>query len=388
MNRFWQQLGIATNWPILVAVGVLTAIGCVSIAADATADVRMQLIFLAIGAVGMFLFQAVNYLEIGRYAWPFYLVSLLLVIYTVLPGMPRSGFGSVPNIKGAQAWIDFKVLHLEPAELMKLAFCMVLARYLRFRSNYRSLSGLLPPFALALIPLILILKQPALGMALLFIPALFSMLFAAGAKIRHLMGVVALCVAFIPVAWLAGTNTPGFHHLPKLLKDYQRARVKSLLSRDPNQSQGLDFQQEQSLTAFGSGGITGKGMGNIPVGSHVPEAHNDMIFALIGEQFGLVGTCILLAAYVVLFAAGIEIAAATREPFGRLLAVGIVAMLTFQTFLNLAVCLRLAPVTGITLPFVSYGGSSMLSSFLAAGLLLNIGQNRPLVLARNSFEYE
>jgi rod shape determining protein RodA len=386
MNRFWQQLGIATNWPILVAVGVLTAIGCVSIAADATADVRMQLIFLAVGAAGMFLFQAVNYLEIGRYAWTFYILSLLLVIYTVLPGMPRSGFGSVPNIKGAQAWIDFKVLHLEPAELMKLAFCMVLARYLRFRSNYRNLGGLLPPFALTLVPLVLILKQPALGMALLFIPALFSMLFVAGAKIRHLLGVVVLCMAFMPVAWLAGTTTPVFRHLPKLLKDYQRARVKSLFTQ--NQSQGIDFQQEKALTAFGSGGVTGKGMGNIPVGAHVPEAHNDMIFALIGEQFGLIGTFILLAAYVVLFAAGIEIAAATREPFGRLLAVGIVAMLTSQTFLNLAVCLRLAPVTGITLPFVSYGGSSMLSSFLAAGLLLNIGQNRPLVLARNSFEYE
>jgi cell division protein FtsW (lipid II flippase) len=388
MNRFWRQLGISTNWPILVAVAVLTAIGCISIAADETASVRMQLIFLGVGSIGMFLFQAVNYLEIGRYAWPFYIIALLLTLYTVMPGMPRHGFGSVPNIKGAQAWIDFGPLHLEPAELMKLAFCMLLARYLRFRSNYRTLGGLLPPFTLALVPFVLILKQPALGMALLFIPALFVMLFVAGAKLRHLMGVVAIGFALVPVVWFAGTGVPVFRHLPPLLKDYQRARVKSLLSRDPNQAQGLDFQQEQALTAFGSGGITGKGMGSIPVGAHVPEAHNDMIFALIGEQFGLMGTAILLTAYVVLFAAGIEIAAATREPFGRLLAVGIVSMLTAQTFLNLAVCLRLAPVTGITLPFVSYGGSSMLSSFLAAGLLLNIGQHRPLVLARSSFEFD
>ena len=388
MNRFWRQLGISTNWPILVAVAVLTAVGCISIAADETASVRMQLIFLGIGSIGMFLFQTVNYLEIGRYAWPFYTIALLLTLYTVLPGMPRHGFGSVPNIKGAQAWIDFGPLHLEPAELMKLAFCMLLARYLRFRSNYRTLGGLLPPFTLALVPFVLILKQPALGMALLFIPALFVMLFVAGAKLRHLIGVVMIGIAMVPVVWFAGTGAPVFRHLPPLLKDYQRARVKSLLSRDPNEAQRLDFQQEQALTAFGSGGITGKGMGSIPVGAHVPEAHNDMIFALIGEQFGLMGTTILLSAYVVLFAAGIEIAAATREPFGRLLAVGIVSMLTAQTFLNLAVCLRLAPVTGITLPFVSYGGSSMLSSFLAAGLLLNIGQHRPLVLARNSFEFD
>src|SRR5690349_8240196 len=130
MNRFWRQLAIATNWPILVAVAVLTTIGCVSIAADPNADARNQLAFIAVGAGAMFLFQAVNYQVIGRYAWGFYIASLLLTLYTVLPGVPRAGFGSVPNIKGAQAWIDFGPLHLEPAELLRLSFCMVLARYL------------------------------------------------------------------------------------------------------------------------------------------------------------------------------------------------------------------------------------------------------------------
>jgi rod shape determining protein RodA len=384
MNRFWQQLAIATNWPILVAVAVLTAVGCVSIGDH----LKNQLVFVAIGSAALFLFQAVNYIEIGRWAWGFYAVSLALVLYTVLPGMPRSGFGSVPNIKGAQAWIDFGALHLEPAELMKLAFCMVLSRYLRFRSNYRTIKGLLPPFLLALVPLVLILKQPALGMALLFVPALFAMLFAAGAKVSHLLMIVGMGLVLIPIAWLAGTKVPGFNQLPAIIQPYQRVRVLAMLTRDPNQSRGVDFQQERALMAFGSGGFTGKGLGNIPVGAHVPESHNDMIFALVGEQFGLVGVAIVLAAYVVLFAAGIEIAAATKEPFGRLLAVGIVAMLTAQTFLNLTVCLRLAPVTGITLPFVSYGGSSLLSSYLCAGLLLNIGQNRPLVIARSSFEFD
>jgi cell division protein FtsW (lipid II flippase) len=112
-----------------------------------------------------------------------------------------------------------------------------------------------------------------------------------------------------------------------------------------------------------------------------------MIFALIGEQFGLFGAVAVLVAYSVLFAAGIEIAGSTREPFGRLVALGVVSLLAGQTFLNLMVCLKLMPVTGVTLPFVSYGGSSLLASFLAAGLLLNIGQNRPLVIARDSFEY-
>src|SRR6185295_8727223 len=109
---------------------------------------------------------------------------------------------------------------------------------------------------------------------------------------------------------------------------------------------------------------------------------------LIGEQFGFFGSAVVLMAYVVLFAAGIEIAAATREPFGKLLAIGVVSLLAAQTFLNLMVAVKLMPVTGVTLPFISYGGSSLLASYMAAGLLLNIGQNRPIVMANNSFEFE
>jgi cell division protein FtsW (lipid II flippase) len=139
---------------------------------------------------------------------------------------------------------------------------------------------------------------------------------------------------------------------------------------------------------MGSGGPTGKGPGDIPVGQGVPEAQNDMIFAIIGEQFGLVGSIAVLAAYIVLFIAGIEIASATREPFGRLVAIGIVALLAAQSMLNLSVVMRLFPVTGVTLPFVSYGGSSLVASYIAAGFLLNIGQNRPLVIARNSFDFD
>ena len=160
-----------------------------------------------------------------------------------------------------------------------------------------------------------------------------------------------------------------------------------MFSKDPKTLREKGFQQEHAMIALGSGGVSGKGFGQIPVGQSVPEAHNDMIFALIGEQFGFLGSAVELGAYIVLFAAGIEISAATREPFGRLIALGIVAMLAGQTFINLMVATRLMPVTGVTLPFVSYGGSSLLASYMAAGLLLNVGQNRPIVMARESFEF-
>ena len=392
MNRFWRQLAISTNWPMLAAVAVLSALGIISIWADNQADARSdavkQLIFLAIGLTCMGLFQVVNYVEIGRYSWPFYGISLLLLIYTIAPGVPDHGIGGVPVIKGARAWIDMGLLHLEPAELMKIAFCMALARYLRFRSNYRTIKGLLPPFALAVAPALLILKQPALGMATLFLPTLFAMLFVAGAKVKHLLFVVLLGLALLPVLWVLGKNDPKVGHVPALMKPYQWVRIRSLLSGDPHDLQDAGFQQEQAMTAIGSGGPFGRGLGKLVVGQHVPEAHNDMIFAIIGEQFGFIGSAVVLGAYLVLFAAGIEIGGSTREPYGRLVAVGIVSILAGQVFINLMVVMRMFPVTGITLPFVSYGGSSLLASFMAVGLLLNIGQHRPLIMAKDSFEFE
>jgi rod shape determining protein RodA len=400
MRNFWRQLAIATNWPILVAVGVLSVVGVISISAGTKVgddEARKQIIFIVVGFLLMFAMQGINYVKLGRLAWPFYLLSLGLLIWTIAPGVPRSGMLGVPVLNGASNWINVAgPFKLQPAELMKIGFCTVLARYLRFRSNYRTLGGLIPPFLVAIVPLIVILKQPDLGTALIFIPALFAMLFVAGARMRHLLTIVAVGAVFGPIAWYSGPmektgmerDFPVLRHFPALIKHYQRARVRAMFSNDPLVLRNAGYQQHQAAAAFGSGGFSGKGAFNTPIGKTIPEAQNDMIFALVGEQFGFVGAAVVLCAYLVLFATGLEIASATREPFGRLVAVGIVSLLGGQTFLNLMVCLRLMPVTGVTLPFVSYGGSSMLASFIAAGLLLNIGQNRPLVMAKDAFEFD
>ena len=390
LSALWRQLAIATNWPILVAVAVLSTLGVLSIWAAApstqTPEWHKQIIFLIIAFGCMSVFQAVNYQKLGRLSLLFYVFSLLLIGYTVVGTYVR--VPGVRPIHGQANWINFGPASLQPAELMKIAFVMVLARYLRFRSNYRTLTGLLPPFAVALIPIAAILKQPDLGTALIFIPPLFLMLFVAGAKMKHLLAILALAVLVAPMMWFSGTDLPVFRHLPEMVNKNHRLRVYAMFNSDPATLQDTGFQQHDALIAFGSGGISGKGLGKIPVGKHVPEADNDMIFALIGEQFGFFGSAAVLIAYVVLFAAGIEIAAATREPFGKLLAIGIVSLLACQTFLNLMVATKLMPVTGVTLPFVSYGGSSLLASYMAAGLLLNIGQNRPMVIANDAFEFE
>lgn len=385
LKNVWKQLAIYTNWPALAAIAVLTAIGIISIWADLRADASKQLKFLAVAVVFMALFQAVNYQVLGHFSWGFYIFSALLILYTVVGGVI-----SLPGVRrtnGANAWIYFGSMSFQPAELMKLAFIMVLARYLRFRSNYRTVTGLLAPFAIAAVPIVLILKQPDLGTVLVFIPIVFAMLFCAGARLRHLLPIIGFAVVMAPVAWLSGTDVPFFRHLPAVIKGYQRDRVISMFSSDSDKLH-TGYQQEHAMTAFGSGGFAGKGFGNIPLGQMVPEAHNDMIFSLIGEQFGFLGAAAVLVAYIVLFAAGIEIASNNRDPFGRLVAIGIIAMFAGQAFINIMVTIRLMPVTGITLPFVSYGGTSLLASYMAAGFLLNVGQNRPLVMAKASFQFD
>ena len=395
MNALWKQLAIATNWPVLAATAVLVGMGVISIWADDNADGRKQLLFVFVGLGVMAGIQMINYQILGRLAWVFYVVSILLVGYTVLGSLLGTGLkGDEPlplirNVKGAYNWINFGSFSLQPAELMKISFILVLARYLRFRSNYRTLKGLILPFTIALVPLGLILKQPDLGTALVFIPCLFAMLYAAGAKFLHLLAVVGIGLAIVPFAWFSGQKElPVFRHMPAIVKEYQRSRVYAMFSSDPKTLQETGFQQEQAKIALGSGGVAGKGFGQIPIGRRVPESHNDMVFALVGEQFGFFGSAVLLGAYIVFFTAGIEISASTKEPFGKLVSLGIVTMLAGQTFLNLAVATGIFPVTGITLPFVSYGGSSLLSSFIAAGFLLNIGQNRPMVMARTAFEFD
>jgi cell division protein FtsW (lipid II flippase) len=405
LNRFWAQLAIATNWPVLLAVLLLSGLGAGSIWVDDPAAGAKQFVYMAVAFACLFAFQTINYRTIGRWVWPFYIFSLLLVVYTLLGS--RFPVPFVHNIKGVYAWINFKIgseeISLEPSELVKVSFVLVLARYLRYRSNYRTLTGLMQPFALALVPVVLIIKQPDLGIAALFMPTLLVMLFVAGCRVKHIAMVLALGVAFMPIFWFGGPRydsdlsthhrlpkleVPVLRYLPSMMKEYQRTRVLAMLSHDPRSAKKDDYQVNQALTALGSGGWFGKGFGVIPTGRHVPEAHDDMIFALIGEQFGLVGAIAVIGAFLVLFIAGVEIAAATKEPFGRLIAVGIVAMLACQSTINLMVCLRMMPVTGVTLPFVSYGGSSLIASYMAAGLLLNVGQNRPLMIGREAFEFD
>lgn len=332
---------------------------------------------------GFVLFAAVlrvGYRRIGRFSYWIYAVVvallLLLVIDRYLVDLPF-----IPEKRLTHRWIQFGGFTLQPSEFMKLALVLALAHYLRFRSSYRTWTGLIPPFLLTLAPMFLILKQPDLGTLLMLLPVLFAILFVAGAKRSHLATIIALGLATLPVFYIAGMH------------DYQKQRVEVLLrqySGDEQWHKGPGYQLRQSKIALGTGGVRGLGWGQ---GAFVefgllPEDQNDFIFAIIGNQWGFIGCCLVILAYIAIVVVGLEVATVTNDPYGRLLAVGIVAMIVAQALLNMCMTIGLAPITGMPLPFVSSGGSSLWTNMIALGLLVSVARLRPLLIARQPFQHD
>jgi cell division protein FtsW (lipid II flippase) len=220
-------------------------------------------------------------------------------------------------------------------------------------------------------------------MMLMLLPVLFMMLFVAGARLRHLALVVLLGGATLPVFYYYG------------MKEYQRERVQIVFRQaaaDERWHMGPGYQLRQSKIALGSGGLAGEGWRQgvflespVPL---LPEEQNDFIYAIIGHQWGFAGCVLVLLAYSLIVFLGIEVATATNDPFGRLLAIGVIVMVVAQALLNIGMTVGLAPITGMTLPFVSAGGSSLWANFLGLGLLLNVAQRRPMLIANPPFEHE
>ena len=262
-----------------------------------------------------------------------------------------------------------------------------------------NLGGLLIPVIFSAIPLAMILLEPDLGTALLLVPVLFVLLYVAGARSWHLALIVLIGVTAAPFAW-------------GQIKGYQRARVTAVLLQSDHlrravidnqetygflagKRQALEwaassgYQLVHSKNAIGSGGALGQGWGN---GVYVrrtllPDRHNDFVFAIIGHQWGLVGCLLVLLCYLVIVLSSAAIASTTVEPCGRLLAVGVMTLIATQVIINVGMTVGLMPITGMTLPFVSYGGSSLLTNFVAVALLISISRHRPFLLATRPFEF-
>jgi cell division protein FtsW (lipid II flippase) len=362
-------------WTVIGCVFILLALGASSIArgdelSRAGEFFGKQMVWVALAVVAGGFAARIQFRSLRHHAYLWFASSIVLLIVVYL----------FPARWGSRRWIPLGVMYFQPSELVKLTFIIALSRYLMHRENYRMLSGLVIPFALTLVPVGLILKEPDLGTSLLFLPVLFAMLFAAGARLRHLLLIGCLGIAVLPLFWLA-------------ISAEQQSRITALfLQRDGGPAPtGDGYHLHQSKQVLALGGVygshwTGTAVDD-PLAYHLPACRTDFALCMLGERWGVVGCLTALSAYLVLFGRGLMIAAATREPFGRLLAVGIVSLLATQTIVNAGMTVGLLPITGITLPLVSYGGSSLLFTSLALGVLISIGLRPGYEIGREPFRF-
>jgi rod shape determining protein RodA len=371
---------------------------------DLAGDWKKQIVFALAGIIGFIFFNAINYRRLGAVSyWIFAGVIILLTLLLISKYVIVLPFARPKHDTFRWIWISIgghDSPSLQPSELCKLAYILALAWYLRYRSNYRRFKALVGPFALTFVPMVLILLEPDLGTVMLMMPILFTMLFVAGAKAKHLLLIILMATLVSPLMWCK-------------MQTYQRIRISSVLLQSASIRAaaekypwlgeilvGTKFTQQQwrndwgyhlirSKYAIASGGIDngwGYGYRKGPFVKYdfLDERHNDFIFAVIAQQWGFWGSLILIGIYVILMACGLEIAANNTDPFGRLLAVGIVTMFVVEVIVNIGMTMGIMPITGLTLPFVSYGGSSLLVNMMAVGLLNNVGRCRPFSLARKT----
>jgi cell division protein FtsW len=358
----------APDYVLLLAVAGLVAIGIVMVysssairgyitADDTLAYVGPQALWAAVGAGVLILTSRLDYRYWRLLSVPLYAIALVLLGLVLLPGVGRV-------VGGSARWLalgPFPPLH--PAEFAKLALVIYLAHWMATRgqriASFRS--GMLPFLAITLPVVFLILREPDLGTSAVVATAALVLYFAAGANLVMLASLIPIGIA--GVGYVISTNA------------YQRARIVGFL--DPwSDPQGVGFHTIQGLLALGLGGLLGSGLGSsVQVsGLYLPNAWNDFIFAIIGEELGFAGGLLVIALFLIVAYRGLRVALGAPDTFGGLLAAGITVFITVQAFVNIGVVVSVLPVTGITLPFVSAGGSSLMVSLAAVGILLSISR--------------
>ncbi len=344
---------------ILAAFGVLTLYSAVTAeAATSRPDLHLkQMVWYAIGAVGMVACFTVNYKTLERWAPVLYALCILLLVAVLLIG--RSAGGS-------RRWLSLGPMALQPSELAKIVVVIMLARHYAKEVTTRGfvLRELIWPMALTAIPFVLIVRQPDLGTAMLVLLIALSMTFFVKIARRTALGLLGFGTVALPMVWF-------------FLKGYQKQRILTFLDpdRDPL---GAGYHIIQSKIAIGSGMMTGKGFlkGTQNALSFLPEQHTDFIFSVLAEEWGFAGALILVGLFLLLIFRALSVAADCRDPFGIIMAVGLTTILFWQMAINIGMVMGLMPVVGVPLPFISYGGSSLISTMITVGLLINIRMRR------------
>ncbi|MFQ5464653.1 MAG: rod shape-determining protein RodA [Thermodesulfobacteriota bacterium] len=314
--------------------------------------------WIALGVVFLLLAVAVNYTFLEQFAYVLYGLVMVLLVAVLFVGSSGGG---------AQRWLSLGYFTLQPSEVAKLALIIVLAKHFsssQVRPLGLGIKDLLTPAGLLAIPFLLIAKQPDLGTAIILWMIFWSMVLTVKVRLRTVAGIVIAFSAMIPLGWT-------------MLKGYQKARILSFW--DPTTDPlGSGYHVMQSKIAIGSGGLLGKGFTEGTQGKlmFLPEQHTDFAFAVLAEEWGLIGVLILIGLFTTLLLSGLNTAGGSKDRFGFLVAVGVTSMFFWHVVINLGMVSGLLPVVGVPLPFISYGGSFLITSMTACGLLINIRMRR------------
>ena len=360
---FDRRLLQCFDWSLLGLTVLLAIIGLGNLYSAASAGVSQQglfikqLIWYGIGSAGMVVSFLVNYKLLERWTTFFYLVCVSLLFFVLF-------FGT--SAGGARRWLFLFGFSIQPSEIAKVAVIFVLARYYSKVANVKGLvlRELLRPFIAVLIPFALIFKQPDLGTAMLILLISASLTCFVKIERRSLIYLLSASMVTVPMVWFC-------------LKEYQKQRILTFLDPDKDPL-GAGYHIIQSKIAIGSGMVSGKGFlkGTQNVFSFLPEQHTDFIFSVLAEEWGIIGSFVLLLIFILLIIKGLSIAHKCKDPFGIILSVGITIIIFWECLINIGMVTGLVPVVGVSLPFISYGGSSIITSMISLGLLMNVSMRR------------
>lgn len=359
------------DFGIIIIAILIVLFGCVNIY-DATVNkvgisyVKLQLMWLVAGLFVIYIIVKFDYSILANYAHLIYWAGVLLLIYNDLTSKA---------IKGASSWISIGSRAIQPSEFAKLGMIIMLAKKLEdMEGNINNVKNFFILLFYALVPMALIVIQPDMGMTMVCFFIVLGIFFIAGLDLRIIFGGMTTVIAMIAVVWSSS-----------IMPSYWKKRLTIFLNPESDEL-GYGLQLIQSQIGIGSGNIFGSGAkfgvnaGTGFVANYVPEAHNDFIFSMVGEKWGYIGTVALLLLYCLLLYRIMRTGKKSKDIFGTVICVGVFSSLLFSVVQNIGMTIGIMPITGITLPFMSYGGSSMLTNFMALGLVINIGMRKKKII--------
>lgn len=352
--------GIVITTVLLIITGVLGIASATQVVSGGTPKfITVQLVAFVIGIIAVLLLLLIDYNSFGDMQTILYVVNILLLVSVLVIGSEN---------KGAKSWIDLGPINFQPSEVVKIGFILTFAKHLEARKDkLNNIGDVAVSIGYIMVPIALIFLQNDTGTALVFLFISAMMLFAAGINYKYIIGAIGGFLVSLPLLWLA-------------LQPYQKNRILVFLNpeRDPR---GSGYHVIQSKTAIGSGQFFGEGLfhGTLNNNGFIPERHTDFIFSVLGEELGFIGAILVIALFMILLLRCIHLAKAAKDTYGMLICVGVTAMYLFHVLENIGMTIGVMPVTGIPLPFVSYGGSSLVANMLAIGIVLNVGMRRQVI---------